>query len=265
MNIKKFYITLFFVLILGLVLSVNFKSSKILGSVSHTGGPKISFAEKQKDFGKILQGDIIQYEFDFSNDGDSELEITNVQTSCGCTAATAGEKNKYAPGEKGKIRITFNSNGKVGKIEKTVLVQSNSPEPNDQIILSLLFDVKLPSEEEKQHMTIMAGQSIFDGACKDCHVTKGIGKIGKELYDADCGICHGDPKDHKPHGPIDKNTAVKYTDDELVAFIKNGSPTQPTMMPGFHKDKGGPLTTDEIMTLLAYIRSDLSVNSFIKE
>lgn len=264
MNIKKFYIVFFSVLILGLILSVNLKSSDILGSVYHTGGPTISFTEKQKDFGKIMQGDIIQYEFDFTNDGDSELEITNVQTSCGCTAATAGEKSKYAPGEKGKIRITFNSNGKVGKIEKTVLVQSND-KVNDQVILTLNFDVKLPSEEEKKHMTIMAGQSIFEGACKDCHVTKGIGKIGKELYDADCGICHGDVKDHKPHGPIDKNTAVKYTDDELIAFIKAGSTTQPTMMPGFHKDNGGPLTTDEIMTLMAYIRSDLSVNSFIKE
>jgi mono/diheme cytochrome c family protein len=265
MNIKKFYLSLFFVLILGLILSVNLKSSDILGNVTFTGGPKIVFAEKQRDFGKILQGDIIQYEFDFTNEGDSELEITNVQTSCGCTAATAGEKNKYAAGEKGKIKITFNSNGKVGKVEKTVLIQSNSLAPNDQIILTLNFDVKLPSEEEKQHMTIMAGQSIFDGACKDCHVTKGIGKIGKELYDADCGICHGDPKDHKPHGPIDKNSASKYTDDQLVNYIKAGSPNQPTMMPGFHKDNGGPLTTDEIMTLLAYIRSDLSVNSFIKE
>lgn len=263
MNIKKFYTILFFVLIVGLILSVNLKSSDILGNIAYlTGGPKINFAEKQRDFGTILQGDIVQYEFDFSNDGDEELEITNVQTSCGCTAATIGEKDKYKPGEKGKIRVTFNSNGKVGKIEKTVLVQSND-KVNDQVILSLMFDVKLPSEEEKSHMNIMAGQSIFSNPCSDCHVTKGIGKIGKELYDADCGICHGDPKDHKPHGPIDKNTAVKYTDDELVNYIKNGSPTQPTMMPGFHKDAGGPLTTDEIMTLLAYIRSDLSVNSFI--
>jgi len=264
MNIKKFYITLFFVLILGLILSVNLKSSDILGNDHFTGGPKITFAEKQRDFGKVLQGDIVQYEFDFSNEGDEQLEITNVQTSCGCTAATVGEKNTYGPGEKGKLRVSFNSNGKVGKIEKTVLVQSND-KTNDQIILTLTFDVKLPSEEEKKHMTVMSGQSIFSGVCVDCHVTKGIGKIGKELYDADCAICHGDVKDHKPHGPIDKNTAVKYTDDELVNYIKNGSTTNPTMMPGFHKDAGGPLTTDEIMTLLAYIRSDLSVNSFIKE
>ena len=265
MNIKKFYTLFFISSVLFLALSISFKSTDILGNINFSGGPKIVFAEKQRDFGQILQGDIVQYEFDFTNDGDAELEITNVQTSCGCTAATAGEKNKYKPGEKGKIRITFNSNGKVGKIEKTVLVQSNSPEPNDQIILTLNFDVKLPSEEEKKHMMVMPGASIFAGVCVDCHVTKGIGKIGKELYDADCGICHGAAKDHKPHGPIDKNTAAKFTDDELVNFIKQGSPTNPTMMPGFHKDFGGPLTTDEIMTLLAYIRSDLSVNSFIKE
>ena len=83
MNTKKFYIILFSVLIFGLILSVNLKSSDILGSVYHAGGPKLNFSEKQKDFGKILQGDIVQYEFDFINDGDTTLEITNVQTSCG--------------------------------------------------------------------------------------------------------------------------------------------------------------------------------------
>jgi mono/diheme cytochrome c family protein len=264
MNIKKFYIFFFFILITGLILSVNLKSSDIFGRVKYSGGPKIVFTETKKEFGKILQGDIIQYEFDFSNDGDSELEIKNVQTSCGCTAATVGEKNTYQPGEKGKIRITFNSNGKLGHIEKTILVESND-QANNQQILAIYFDISLPSEEQKEHMNIMANQSIFEGVCVDCHVTKGIGKIGKELYDADCGICHGDAKDHKPHGPIDKTTAVKYTDDELIAYIKQGSKDKPMMMPGFHKDFGGPLTTDEIMTLIAYIRSDLSVNSVIHE
>jgi len=264
MNIKKFYIFFLILSVTGLILSVNFKATDIMGKLSFEGGPKIVFPEKAKDFGNILQGDIIQYEFEFTNEGDAPLEITNVQTSCGCTAATVGEKNEYAPGEKGKIRITFNSNGKMGHVEKTVLVQSND-KVNDQIILGMSFDIKLPSEEEKKHMMVMAGASIFEGVCADCHVTKGIGKIGKELYDADCGICHGEAKDHKPHGPIDKNTAVKYTDDELMNYIKNGSPNQPTMMPGFHKDAGGPLTTEDIMTIIAYVRSDLSVNSFIKQ
>ncbi len=263
MNIKKFYLIFFPAILLALIFSVNFDSSAILGNIYYmAGGPKLVFTEKQKDFGKILQGDIVQYEFDFVNEGDETLEIDNVQTSCGCTAATVGEKDEYLPGEKGKIRITFNSNGKVGVIEKTVLVESND-KVNDHIILSIMFDIKLPTDEQKMHMTVMSGQSIFSSPCSDCHVTKGIGKIGKELYDADCGICHGDSKDHKPHGPIDKNTAVKYTDDELVNYIKNGSPDKPGMMPGFHKDNGGPLTTEEIMTLLSYIRSDLSINSYI--
>jgi len=264
MNIKKFYIFFLTFAIGALILSVNFKASDILGNIRFAPGPKIVFAEKVKDFGKILQGEIIQYEFNFTNEGDEVLEIENVQTSCGCTAATVGEKDEYKPGESGIIRVTFNSNGKMGHVEKTVLVQSND-KINDQIILTMNFDIGLPTDEQKQHMTVMAGQSIFEGACVDCHVTKGIGKIGKELYDADCGICHGEAKDHKPHGPIDKNTAVKYTDDELMHYIKNGSPDQPTMMPGFHKDAGGPLTTEEIMTLIAYVRSDLSVNSMIKQ
>ncbi len=259
---KRFYLIFALLLISALTLSFNFKSTDFLKTFRFSEGPAVSFTEITKDFGKITQGEIIQYEFPFTNNGNQDLEISNVTTSCGCTAATSGDKKTYAAGESGVIKITFNSNGKQGHIEKTVMIQSNDA-VNPQMILTLYFDVAIPTDMSN-HMMFSAGQSIFEGVCQDCHVTKGIGKIGKDLYDNDCAICHGDAKDHKPHEAIDKNTAKKYTDEALFDYISTGSSTQPTMMPGFHSKNGGPLTDEQISSLITYIRSDLSVDSFIK-
>jgi len=147
MNIKKFYSILFFVLITGLILSVNFKSSDIFGNDRFTGGPKISFAEKQRDFGKIVQGDIIQYEFDFSNDGDENLEITNVQTSCGCTAAVV-EGSVLKPSESGSIKVGFDSTGREGRTSKTIVVMSNDPE-NPAVTLTIYAEIERKTEQSK--------------------------------------------------------------------------------------------------------------------
>ncbi|CAN5428647.1 hypothetical protein BH10BAC5_BH10BAC5_17510 [soil metagenome] len=259
---KRFYLIFALLIISTLTLSFNFKSTDVLSNLRFSEGPSITFNEITKDFGKITQGEIVQYEFPFSNTGNQELVITNVTTSCGCTAATSGDKTNFAAGESGVIKITFNSNGKQGHIEKTVMIESNDP-VSPQMILTLFFDVAIPTDMSN-HMMFSSNQSIFEGVCADCHVTKGIGKIGKDLYDNDCAICHGDAKDHKPHEAIDKNSTKKYTDEQLFDYISNGSVTQPTMMPGFHKKNGGPLTDEEISSLVTYIRSDLSVDSQIR-
>src|SRR5262245_2525959 len=65
--------------------------------------------------------------FRFQNVGQSEIKITSVTTSCGCTTA-ALEKNTIAPGEKGEIEATFNFGDRVGLQQKDVLVESTDPE-----------------------------------------------------------------------------------------------------------------------------------------
>ena len=41
--------------------------------------------ETEHDFGKIPQGKPVTYVFDVANKGKSDLKISNVQASCGCT------------------------------------------------------------------------------------------------------------------------------------------------------------------------------------
>lgn len=89
--------------------------------------PKISFEKQVYDFGKIFGGDLVTYKFKFHNAGKGELVINSIKTSCGCTAALAS-KDKLLSNESGEIEVKFNPGKFVGKVSKTVTVNSNDPE-----------------------------------------------------------------------------------------------------------------------------------------
>jgi hypothetical protein len=87
-------------------------------------GPKIQFAAPTYDFGKIGAGEVVRFDFVFTNAGDAVLEISGVHTSCGCT--TAGDWPKQVePGKTGRIPIQFNSGNMSGAVAKNVTVASN--------------------------------------------------------------------------------------------------------------------------------------------
>ncbi len=107
------------------VLFVVFSNSKLTASLR---APKIVFKEDVHDFGKVPRGPELQYNFKFTNKGNAVLKIERVQTSCGCTGATVGEKSEYKKNESGEIKITFNTQGRSGHQEKVISVFSNDPE-----------------------------------------------------------------------------------------------------------------------------------------
>lgn len=98
-------------------------------------GPKIEFKHSEHDFGEIEKGKKVAYEFEFINTGKAELTISEVKPSCGCTTAELTKKN-YAPGEAGKIPITFDSTRFTGDIHKTITVVSND-EKNPSLQIKL--------------------------------------------------------------------------------------------------------------------------------
>ena len=119
------------------VLFVVFTNSKITASMK---APKIVFQEDSHDFGKVPQGPQLQYNFEFVNKGNAPLKIDKIQTSCGCTGATVGEKTEYKKNEKGEVKVTFNTQGRQGNQEKTLLVFTNDPN-NEQVLLKIKCDI----------------------------------------------------------------------------------------------------------------------------
>jgi len=89
-------------------------------------GPKIVFANETVTLDQLPSGDRAKYSFTFSNQGDQALLVAEVKTSCGCTEAKVSPK-EIPPGGAGKIDVTFDSHGFVGKVEKEIQVQSNDP------------------------------------------------------------------------------------------------------------------------------------------
>ena len=88
-------------------------------------GAVMTFAEKTHDFGSIKEADgPVTHVFEFTNTGSEPLVIINVNASCGCTRPEY-PKEPVMPGEKGKIKVTFNPAGRPGEFSKEVKIRTN--------------------------------------------------------------------------------------------------------------------------------------------
>jgi hypothetical protein len=109
----------------------------VSGSASQSEAPAlettvISFQDSAYAFGKINEGDVVEHTFTYTNTGDHPLVITSANASCGCTASE-WSKDAILPGKDGKIKVTFNSAGKGGLINKTVSVMANT-KPEQKVL-----------------------------------------------------------------------------------------------------------------------------------
>ena len=95
------------------------------GTQSQDQLPKIAFDKTEHDFGTIIEGEIVEYTFKFTNNGVSDLVLTKVSASCGCTIPTYNTK-PIAPGEEGTIVVSFNSENRKGNQNKTIKVLANT-------------------------------------------------------------------------------------------------------------------------------------------
>jgi len=104
--------------------------------------PIITFDSTGYRMGMIPQGTTVEKKFRFTNTGGSDLLITDVRGSCGCTVGKDWPKKPLRPGEAGEITVTFNSEGRSGKQEKTVSVVANTAPATT--VLALTGEVVAP-------------------------------------------------------------------------------------------------------------------------
>jgi len=95
------------------------------GINENTARPIIEFVKNEHDFGQVLQGEIVSYSFRFTNTGNADLIITNVSTSCGCTASEY-PVDAIKPGETKKIKAIFDSENRSGFQNKRITVLTNA-------------------------------------------------------------------------------------------------------------------------------------------
>jgi len=85
--------------------------------------PKIIFEKVVYDFGQIGPGIKKYGEFKFKNTGEGLLKIKEVEKCCG--VVTKLEKNEYAPGESGVLKVEYVSTRLPGMDSKKLYVNSN--------------------------------------------------------------------------------------------------------------------------------------------
>jgi hypothetical protein len=88
--------------------------------------PAIVFESETCDLGSLVQGEQPACLFAFTNAGEGELRIHQVEPTCGCTTALLSAPLLRA-GDRGAIRVVFDSGNFAGEVVKEVEVRSNDP------------------------------------------------------------------------------------------------------------------------------------------
>ena len=193
--------------------------------------------------------------FNLTNISTADVTITYVQTSCGCTTAKIVLPMTINPGGTAEIPINMSLAGKSGVVVKTVTVHTDKGNK----VLMVKTTIQAPpadsaaeamNRQRNQQLALADRQSVFKGDCAKCHVEPLIGKTGKELFTAACGICH--EAEHRATMVADlHNLKVVPNAEYWKFFIVNGKPA--TLMPAFSQAQGGPLSDAQIATLVDYL------------
>jgi len=139
---------------MGLIVSCNNNDGKLPADVVHNpvtasgegdlgSLPAFEFRETLHDFGTVIEGEKVMYSFKFKNTGGSDLIVSSVSASCGCTA-TKFTKEPIPPGKEGIITVTFNSTKRRGFQNKAVTVSANT-QPS-KTVLRIKAKVISPSD-----------------------------------------------------------------------------------------------------------------------
>jgi hypothetical protein len=87
--------------------------------------PTMDFKDTVHDFSTVHENESVSYDFEFTNNGKTPLIITSANGSCGCTVPEFPH-DAVQPGKSAIMKVTFNSTGKSGHQEKSVVIHANT-------------------------------------------------------------------------------------------------------------------------------------------
>lgn len=108
---------------------------EVTATTAADGAPVMTFDRDKWDFGEIIQGESVEYNFKFTNTGDAPLIITDAKGSCGCTVPE-WPKEPVAPGKSGRIKVTYDSKGRKAQFNKTVTITANTVPNANKLFIS---------------------------------------------------------------------------------------------------------------------------------
>ncbi|MDP3352730.1 MAG: DUF1573 domain-containing protein [Flavobacteriaceae bacterium] len=113
---------------------LSLKAQEVKSDVAvDANAPVFQFETDIMDYGKIVENSDGVRKFKFKNVGKSDLLITSVSSSCGCTVPNF-PKEAIQPGSSGEIEIKYNT-AILGGFTKVITVFSNASEPQKMLRL----------------------------------------------------------------------------------------------------------------------------------
>jgi len=129
-------------------LSINAQEKEVTETTVDPNAPVFEFVTDVIDYGKIEQNADGVRVFKFKNVGKSPLEITRIQSSCGCTVPKKPSE-PIMPGKEGEIEVKYATN-RVGGFSKTITVYSNATEPTKKLrIKGIVLKPESPVVKDK--------------------------------------------------------------------------------------------------------------------
>ncbi|WP_111708408.1 DUF1573 domain-containing protein [Lutibacter citreus] len=139
-------------LFIGLMtISMNAQQTKEPAKPVDPNAPAFEFTSEVIDYGKIEQNANGVRVFKFKNIGKSPLNITKIQSSCGCTVPKKPTE-PILPGKTGEIEVKYATN-RIGGFNKTLTITSNATEPIKRIRIKGIV-LKPESAVAKQKSTV---------------------------------------------------------------------------------------------------------------
>jgi len=99
-----------------------------------SGVAVIEFEQMRHNFGKVFEGDIVEYAFAFTNTGEVPLLIKDARSTCGCTVPDWPDQ-PVAPGKRDSIRVRFDTQNKISKQSKPITITANTYPAQTRIYL----------------------------------------------------------------------------------------------------------------------------------
>lgn len=103
--------------------------------------PEMKFEDKVQKFQKTPEGELVTFDFYFTNTGDIPLIISEIKVTCPCTKFEY-PKEPVLPGNREKIYVTFDTNHKIGYQDRELEIYSNSTSSPDRIRFKGMVDNK---------------------------------------------------------------------------------------------------------------------------
>src|ERR1041385_4848373 len=229
--------------------------------VSRAVSTNLVFDAITKEFDAKVGDRTAEFDFSVTNTGPVDVTINSVRASCGCTTPKLPALPwKLGPKESGSFHVTTDLAGKIGTFQKSIFMDTTEGPKLLYVKIAMPVNDTLAGnapgvDARTRNMQIAHAdpQAVFRGDCANCHAKTTLGKKGEELFTAACAICH--ESDQRAILVPDLH-ALKQPPTQAYwdAWIRNGKIG--SMMPAFALEKHGPLSDEQIDSLVAYLQTD---------